>query len=213
MEIRKNNQDLEVRYIKEIRADISEGIVRGTAIVFNSESQDLGGFTEVIKPESVTREFLDNQDIVMLYNHNADSGVLARSKNGKGTLNYSIDERGVNFEFKAKSKDSGIVESIAAGDLDACSFAFRVAKGGEKIEKRENGMYLRTISAFEKLADFSIVVNPAYTDTTVNTRKLAEFKELLELDENDAQRQKEIENKKKQEFNKYYQSLIKKYLK
>ena len=213
MEIRKNSQELEIRYITELRADVSEGIIRGTAIVFNSESKDLGGFTEIIKPESITKEFLDRQDIVMLYNHNADSGVLARSKNGRGSLTYSIDANGVNFEFKAKKKDQGIVESIAAGDLDSCSFAFRVTQDGQKIEKRENGMLLRTITAFEKLQDFSVVIFPAYTETSVSSRKLDEFKEILKIENDDEKKQIENEIRKKAEFDIYYQGLVRKYLK
>lgn len=210
--------NLEVRYITELRADPEKGIITGRAIVFDSESQDLGGFKEVVKPEAVTREFLDKQDIVMLYNHNADYGVLARSKNGKGSLKYDIDEQGVTFEFKAKRKDQGIVESIAAGDLDACSFAFRIGEEGDKWEKRSDGSYLRTISGFDCVRDFSLVVNPAYTATSVDVRKLDELRKKEEEDKsNTVQKNKEEEESKKEEqrkqtFDKYSADLRKKYL-
>ncbi len=43
--------------------------VEGYAIVFNSESRDLGGFTEVIEPTAL-EGVLDNSDILCLLNHN-----------------------------------------------------------------------------------------------------------------------------------------------
>jgi len=203
----------EVRYVTELRADNSAGIVRGTAIRFNSESVDLGGFTEIIEanPEEV-RQLLDQCDVFMLYNHSADSGVLARSKNGKGTLQYTVDETGVHFEFKAKQKDLGIVESIDAGDLDGCSFAFRLSadKSAQKFEKRDNGIYLRHIYKFDDIRDFSIVTSPAYPATDVSVRSLIDQMETEEL-----QTQKNVDSEaeyKAKKYTEYYKRMLKKYL-
>jgi hypothetical protein len=203
----------EVRYITELRADTAAGIVRGTAIKFNSESLDLGGFKEIIeaKPEEV-RQLLDQCDIFMLYNHSADSGVLARSKNGNGTLQYTVDETGVHFEFKAKKKDLGIVESIEAGDLDGCSFAFRLSsdKSAQKFEKRSDGTYLRRIYKFDAIRDFSIVTSPAYPETDLSVRS---YIDQLEAEEVRVQKlaESEAENKDSK-FSEYYKRMLKKYL-
>ncbi len=229
------NSELEIRYVSEIRASVDENLVKGSAIVFNSPSELLyGEFREIIKPEAITKEFLDTQDIVMLYNHNQDYGILARSKNGKGTLKYSVDETGVHFQFSPKKKDGGIVESLACGDLDACSFAFRISseQGAEKWEKQTDGKYLRTISKFQSINDFSIVPVPAYPTTSVSMRALENFKEELRQQEEkqmqeieqrekekseteqqaEEQKRKAEEQKKTQEFDKYYTALKKKYL-
>ena len=60
--------------------------IKGTAIVFNSPSQLLNeqgiSFIETITPEAITPELIAKSDIVMLYNHKQDAGILARSKNG-----------------------------------------------------------------------------------------------------------------------------------
>lgn len=184
--------NIEVRSI-EIRANVEDRTIKGTAIVFNSDSENLGGFVERISPEAITIEFLDRNDIVMLYNHNQDSGVLARSKNGKGTLKYSVDERGVNFEFEAKNTALGneVLEGIRNGDYSQCSFAFRVAEGGDKWENRD-GMYLRTINKMEMIRDFSVVTFPAYQATSVNLRGL----EQLKNDELESFKLKEDEDKR-----------------
>jgi phage head maturation protease len=98
----------EVRFAAEITAD-NEGIVRGRAIVFDSPSEilyerNIGYFIEEIKRGAVTKEFLDQQTIYFKYNHNDNYLPLAYSKNGKGTLRYQVDDKGVTFEFKAKAK-------------------------------------------------------------------------------------------------------------
>ena len=59
--------------------------VEGYAVVFNSESRDLGGFVEIIEPRAL-EGVLEQSDILCLLNHNEDKGVLARSNKGTGTL-------------------------------------------------------------------------------------------------------------------------------
>jgi len=159
----------------------------GTAIVFNSQSELLNEkgimFYETILPEAITPELIAESDIVMLYNHKQDEGVLARSKKGAGTLSVIITETGVDFWFEAPNSSLGdnILESVKRGDLDACSFAFYVATGGDSWLK-VGDVYSRTIKNIALLTDFSIVVNPAYTATTCNTRGLDEFIEAEKID-------------------------------
>lgn len=205
--------NLELRYAQEIRANTETGTISGTAIVFDSESVDLGGFNEVITREAATQEFLEQQDIVMLYNHNQDKGVLARysPNRQRNSLHFTVDERGVHFEFKAKKNDAWLLESIENGDLNACSFAFRVADGGEKWEKRVDGTYLRTVNKFEIVQDFSIVVFPAYEATSVNTRGLDELKQQEELqkqkDKEEAEKREQETAKKQKELEDYYKQF------
>jgi HK97 family phage prohead protease len=121
----------------------------------------------------------------MKYQHQPDS-VLARYRpdGQRNSLHFNVDERGVHFNFKAKQKDAGILEDIQNGDLSACSFSFKVPteKGAERWEKRSDGTYLRTINKFSKVADFSIVITPAYPQTMVSTRGLDELRQSEELE-------------------------------
>ena len=165
----------------ELKLDNSDNrIIKGTAIVFNSLSSDLGGFKEIIKPQAITQELINNSDIVMLYQHNDSQMVLARSKYGKGTLKINLTDTGVDFEFKAKNTPSGdeILESVRCGDLDKCSFAFRLAQGGDEWNKDNENKYIRTISKIESLHDFSIVITPAYNATSVNSRGLEQLQQI-----------------------------------
>lgn len=194
--------------------------ITGTAIVFNSKSELLNErgitFYETIKPSAVTPELIKRSDIVMLYNHKKDAGVLARSKYGEGSLNINITDSGVDFSFEAPNSPNGdnILESVKRGDLDACSFAFRIADGGDKWQKIEN-IYERSVNNIDLLADFSIVVTPAYSATTCNTRGLEELieneaKEVSKAEENslEVQRLKDIEalEQRKQDITSYYEN-------
>ena len=51
-------------------------LIEGYAIVFNSESNDLGGFQERINPDSL-EGVIEKSDVLCLLNHNEDRGVLA----------------------------------------------------------------------------------------------------------------------------------------
>ena len=178
------DNQIEVRNI-ELRAstDPTSRKIHGTAIVFNQLSQPLGKegeFREIIKPEAITQELINTSDIVLLYNHNQDSGVLARSRNGKGSLKITLTPTGVDFDFVAKKTALGdeVLESVRNGDLSACSFAFRKAVAGDFYTKQADGTYIRTITSIDLLKDFSIVVDPAYNQTSVDVRGLIEFKSL-----------------------------------
>lgn len=217
-EIKNNIKDVEIRSVSEIRADVETGIIKGYAIVFNSESVDLGGFTEVIKKEAASKEFILSQDIVMLYNHNEDHGILARYRpNVKSSLKVDVDDYGVYFEFKAKKKDMGIVEDIAIGDLTACSFAFRIAPDGEEFyEDVKTGKIIRYIKKFIAIRDMSIVAHPAYQATEVSLRNFDKFKTELEekkkVKEEEERKIKEEEERKILLDLKKYSNKFKKYI-
>lgn len=149
--------------------------VTGYAIIFNSESKDLGGFKEVIEP-SALEGVLERSDVLCLLNHNEDKGVLARWNQGKGSLNLEIDEKGLRYSFEAPNTSLGdeLLEGIKRGDISTSSFAFTVGK--DNWTKRSDGNYLRTISSISSLFDVSPVYRAAYDATSVNMRGLEEAK-------------------------------------
>lgn len=186
-------------------ADENSRIVEGYAIVFNQASRKLFDkaskkvFTETIDPRAVTRLFLDDQDIKMLYNHSNDM-LLARSTFGIGTLSYEIDDYGVKYRFEMPNTSVGndVLELIRRGDVWGCSFAFTYAKDGIRDEKR-NGQNYRTVIQMASISDFSIVVDPAYLGTYVSTREFSAPEETEEdmsarLDVELAMLEMELEN-------------------
>lgn len=169
-------------------AEENSRIVEGYAIVFNQQSRQLYDkaskkvFTEIIDPRAVTKTFLDDQDVKMLYNHSNDM-LLARSTYGFGTLSYEIDEYGVKYRFEMPNTTVGndVLELIRRGDVWGCSFAFSYAKDGVRDEKR-NGHNFRTVIQMASIDDFSIVVDPAYLGTYVTTREFSAPEEEPKVD-------------------------------
>lgn len=160
-------------------AEDNSRVVEGYAIVFNQYSRKLMDraskkvFTETIDPRAVTKAFLDEQDVKMLFNHSNDM-LLARSTYGYGTLSYEIDDYGVKYRFEMPNTTTGndVLEMIRRGDVFGCSFAFTYAKDGIRDEKK-NGQNFRTVIKMASIDDFSIVVDPAYLGTYVSTREFS----------------------------------------
>ena len=178
----------------EIRASESRQ-VEGYALVFNSESNDLGGFKEIINSNAVDG-VIENSDILCLLNHNTDKGVLARSNKGNGSLTLTIDERGLKYTFEAPHTALGdeLLEGLRRGDITTSSFAFTV--GSDSWEKRQDGTYLRTINSIKELFDVSPVYHAAYAETSVNTRGLDDLKKQENTEIKDYY--KELESRLKQ---------------
>lgn len=159
--------------------------VEGYAVVFNSESRDLGGFKEVISPEAL-EGVVAKSDILCLLNHNEDKGVLARSNKGAGSLILEVDDIGLRYSFEAPNTALGdeLLEGIKRGDISTSSFAFKVAE--DRWDKKEDGTYLRTICLIDEMFDVSPVYRAAYDSTSVkaDTRGLdaMKAKEKEELD-------------------------------
>ena len=166
-------------------------LVSGYAIVFNSDSNDLGGFTERINPDALTG-VVEKSDVLCLLNHNEDRGVLARSNKGEGSLTLEIDEIGLKYSFEAPNTALGdeLLEGLRRGDITTSSFAFTVEK--DSWSKNEDGSYLRTINSISELFDVSPVYRAAYDATSVKV---------------DARGLDEIKAKEQEELVNYYKEL------
>lgn len=166
-------EDAEVRLSNESGREIF-----GYGIVFNSLSQDLGGFQEVILPEAV-EGVLEQSDIFARLDHNKNRGVLARSMKGKGSMKLAVDSKGVKYSFEAPKFDLGdeVLEGVRRGDIRGSSFSFKVSDG-QKWEKRSDGAYVRTITKFDVISDMSPVYTGAYPDASLALRSLDEFRAM-----------------------------------
>ena len=168
--------NIEVRSFNiELRDEQESRHIEGYGSVFNQRSVDLGGFTEVIAPGAFDG-VIERSDVKCYLDHNPEKGILARSRNGKGSLSLELDERGLKYAFDAPHTNLGdeVVEGLRRGDYSQSSFAFTVES--ESWTKEEDGTYLRTINKIGGLYDVSIVANPAYEGTSVALRSLDAFK-------------------------------------
>lgn len=145
----------------------------GYAAVFESESVDLGGFTERIAKGAFAGSL--GADVRALWNHDP-MHVLGRTKTG--TLRLSEDERGLAIEIDPPDTQMArdVVTLIDRGDVSGMSFGFRTVKDNwAKVA----GKWLRTLLEVE-LFDVSPVTFPAYPSTEVALRAAVDAKDGLE---------------------------------
>lgn len=152
----------------EKRDDGTRKIV-GHAAVFNSLSEDLGGFREQIIPGAFL-EAIEKDDVRALFNHDPNF-VLGRNR--AGTLTMKEDARGLAIEIVAPGTQTIqdlVVAPIERGDVSQMSFAFSVKPGGQDWAKDDEGGVVRTLKKL-RLFDVSPVTYPAYAATDVAVRE------------------------------------------
>lgn len=156
--------DKETR-ISSIKAstETSENLVEGYALKFNTLSEDLGGFKEVILQNALSET--DMTDIRCFLDHDT-SKILGRTISN--TLNIEVDEIGLKIKCALPNNTLGndTFESIRRGDLSQMSFAFILGNNGDNFEHTENG-YIRKIHNIKKITEVSIVSIPAYSETDI----------------------------------------------
>lgn len=164
---------MERRYfeLQEVRAEGAEGqppTITGYAALFDSFSQDLGGFRERIE-RGAFGESLQRDDVRALWSHDP-SMVLGRTKNG--TLKLHEDAIGLRVEITPPDNSWGrdALESIRRGDVDQMSFGFNVLPDGDTWAETKQGI-VRTLRKV-KLFEVSPVAFPAYAGTRVQARDL-----------------------------------------
>ena len=157
----RNGVDLLERRNADMRVESTGSSIRGYAAVFNSVSEDLGGFVEYIEPRAFDN-VMDN-DVRALFNHDYNY-LLGRTS--AGTLKIWTDERGLGYE--AQLPDTSYAKDLAVlmerGDVTQSSFAFMVDQ--DRWEVDDEGNYTRYIESVSRLIDVSPVVLPAYQAAT-----------------------------------------------
>ena len=164
-EVRSLNEVVEQRaYDGELKAAVEGRTVEGYASVFNSMSEDLGGFREIILPGAFSN-VLDN-DVRALYNHDSNY-LLARTTSG--TLELKEDDKGLYYRFEMPNTSYGndMLELFRRGDLSQSSFGFTVEKDSWRMQ---DGQHVRYIERVGSLFDVSPVVYPAYTAASSGLR-------------------------------------------
>jgi HK97 family phage prohead protease len=168
IERRQTIRDLEIR---------SEGdgmTLRGYAAIFNSPSQPLP-FTETIEPGAFRDSLKSRNDIKLLWNH--ETGTVLGSTRA-GTLRVTEDATGLLIEASLPDTQAGrdAATLIKRGDVNAFSFGFRVASGGDTWVSADQRVLKRV-----NIHEVSIVSWPAYTATegTASIRSMTDLTEKI----------------------------------
>lgn len=146
--------------------------IAGYAAVFDSPSEDMGGWVEVIKRGAFRKALSSNPDVRLLVNH--EGLPLARTKNG--TLTLKEDTKGLRFEAELDNTQDAIdlAAKLERGDVDQMSFRFRLCLEGREwfFPEEEDEPAQRIINEFDELLEVSVVTFPAYPATEVGVRSV-----------------------------------------
>jgi len=163
----------------EMRATPDGLTLEGYAAVFNVRSlpmsfTNVGGgkrFREIIHPGAFTKSLSEKPDMTLRYQHNLTTLPLGRTK--AGTLELTEDERGLLARATLPDNEWGrpIRDSIVRGDISGMSFRFQ--KVIDRWEEKPDG-HERHLHEVKLGPEVSITDYPAYPDTSVAVRHLAE---------------------------------------
>lgn len=175
--------DKELRFftveMREGDPEVSPSI-EGYAAVFNSASEEMWGFTEIMEPG-----FFDDvlgDDCRALFNHDRNF-VLGRSK--ANTLSMAQDAKGLKVNILPPDTDlvrDLVLTPMRRGDINQMSFAFSLKPGGDDW-REENGKLIRVLKkgGALRLYDVSVVTEPAYPETSAIVRsKVSEYQQKTE---------------------------------
>lgn len=167
-------------YKHEQRAATVDGnTLVGYIAVYNTLSEDFGGYREMLAPGCF--EPLP-ADIPALINHNTD---LCIARTSAKTLELTEDNTGLAYTIDLPDTTAGrdLKVSVLRGDLTGCSFGF-ICNDDTWITE-DDGSILRVIRSVE-VCEVSVGVTfPAYSATSSQVRSLpdsmpAEYRSLIE---------------------------------
>ena len=156
-EVRVNTTDI------ELRAEGDGMTFTGYASVFNSPSEDLGGFIEYVAPGAFKRSLQSRNEVKLLWNH--DSGEPLASLRG-GTMQLVEDERGlkVTATLPQTTRGRDVAELLRTNVISEMSFGFNVIKDTWSRDGQT-----RTLESV-RLFEVSVVSFGAYKATTATVR-------------------------------------------
>ena len=194
----RSNPSKEIRTFNvenlELRQEGEDNIVVGYGSVFNTLSNELGGFREIIAEGAFDGRL--NDDVRFLINH--DGLPLARTTNG--TLRLTTDERGLKYEAKVANTSLGrdLIELMRNGTINQSSFAFVVEDDSWEVR---DGVNVRTINKVSRLYDVSAVTYPAYesASASVALRSMEAWQKAEEEKKMKENLEKEMEERVKED--------------
>lgn len=145
------------------------GATRLTArFPYGRETEIAAGRLEVIAPRAFRDRIERGEEIHLLAGHDFNRPLASRSA---GNLTVTDGDDALMIEAQIDGGTSWARDFLAAHDtglIRGLSPGFRVAKGGERIERRGAGV-LRTIASAE-LFEVSAVTRPAYPEAQIEAR-------------------------------------------
>lgn len=196
MENQRLNRQIELQvsglHVRESQGGERSRTIEGHAVVYGVRSVNLTPWSsyrevyEVMERGCISTELLNRSDVVLTAFHD-NTAILGRCRNGKGTLNLQLDQRGLRIACTLADTERAneLLSAIERGDISGMSFAFRAdeddSENGVSYEKMEERtadgkeVWLRHVKKVTGLYDVTIAGHPAYPQTDIAQREVDEF--------------------------------------
>lgn len=147
------------------------GTIFGYAAVFNSRSNNLGYFVEIVKPGAFSKCLARGDDIVALLAHRTEQLLGRRSAK---TLEIREDDKGLYYEAKVPDTQVGrdTITNVKRGDLKGSSFSFGTINDRWYAETTDGVETLVRDLIDVDVYDVGPCTFPAYEATTAEARSL-----------------------------------------
>lgn len=144
-------------------------IVSGYAAVFERESVNVGGYTELVKRGAFRKVLKSNPDV----RFRSDHWHLPLARTTNGTLRIWEDAKGLPFEAELLDVQASrdLMAMVERRDVTDMSYMFRVQENGrEWIFPKAGSSQLprREISEFSELFELAAVAFSGFPDTTIS---------------------------------------------
>lgn len=152
----------------ELRSDEKGGVRVSGRFPYATETQLAPGRAERIEARAFAARIEAGGDITLLSGHDYAKPLASRSA---GTLTVTDTDAALIIEARIDTGTSWAQDFLAAhraGLIRGLSPGFRVSPGGDRVERRGDGL-LRTIRAAE-LFEVSAVTVPAYPEAQIEAR-------------------------------------------
>lgn len=158
--------------LRIVRRDNEPPQIVGNSAVFETLSDDLGGFREKIE-RGAFKDAIKG-DVRALFNHDPNM-VLGRTTAGTLELEETRDGLAMTVTPPDTQVARDLMTSIERGDITGQSFSFETEV--DEWESVENGPDIRTLKKIRAVFDVGPVTFPAYPDTDVAIREHRSWQE------------------------------------
>ncbi len=196
MKDKKINRQIDLHvsglHVREAEDGGRSRTIEGYAVVFGKRSVNLVPWSsyrevyEIMEPGSIDNALLQRSDVVLTAFHD-NTAILGRWRQGKGTLNLSLDQRGLRIDCTLADTErvNELLSAIERGDISGMSFAFLAdeedSENGVSYEKLADRsadgkeVWLRHVKKVTALYDVTIAGHPAYPQTSVAQREIDDY--------------------------------------
>lgn len=175
--------------------------ISGRAIVFD-EPTDMGWYREIIDDGALTDT--DLRDVRFLVNHNTDMIPLARSRNNNAnsTMQMQVAPGGLDIRVDLDTENNADARSLysAVEREDISGMSFMMIVDGDRWEDLDTDYPTRHIESISKVFEVSAVTFPAYAQTSLTTRGLADALESAKASLESARAEKRAIERQRQKL-------------